>query len=217
VIGTDPAQGEVLVNRQVNTTGTVLARTGEYSPGLGIETEVCSVGRNGLAMAKVTDSSIQPFPTALAAVVQMGIDEWFRGTPVSPGDRAAMEGDRPNCLQAGLGYKARPLNGIWATAPFLHNGSVPTLYDVLSPVAERPKAFLLGDPSFDPVRVGVVTRTVEPDGRLYDAQGYFILDTSRPGNRNTGHEFSNRKGSGVIGPALSPDERSAIVEFLKTL
>ena len=58
---------------------------------------------------------------------------------------------------------------------------------------------------------------VPPSGRPYDKQGYFILDTSIPGNRNTGHEFSNGTGSGVIGPALSPAERNAIIEFLKTI
>jgi hypothetical protein len=216
-IGTDPAQGEVLARRWIDTTGASLARTGEYSPGLGIDAEICLVGRNGLETVRITDAAMLSYAKALGAVVQNGIDEWFRGTPATEGERNAIEGDRPNCLQAGLGYKARPLDGVWATAPFLHNGSVPTLYALLSPVAERPKAFLLGDPSFDPVRVGLVTRTVEPRGRTYDEQGYFILDTSRPGNRNTGHEFSNVKGSGVIGPALSPDERNAIIEFLKTL
>ena len=216
-IGTDPAQGEVLANRQVNTTGTVLARTGEYSPGLGINADVCLPGRNGLATVRVKDAAMLSYPTALGAVVQMSINEWFRGAHLTEGERIAVEGDRPNCLQAGGGYKARPLDGVWATAPFLHNGSVPTLYDLLSPVAERPKAFLLGDPRFDPVRVGVATKAVEPLGRTYDEQGYFILDTAKPGNLNTGHEFSDDKGSGVIGPALSPDERNAIIEFLKTI
>jgi hypothetical protein len=118
---------------------------------------------------------------------------------------------------ASAGYKARPLNGVWAVAPFLHNGSVPTLYDLLSPLSERPKAFLLGNPEFDPARVGLATHAVDPKGRLYDEKGYFILDTSKAGNRNSGHEFSDDKHEGVIGPALSPDERNALVEFLKTL
>lgn len=216
-IGTDPAQGDILANRQVDTAGTPLARSGAYSPGLGLNADICLVGRNGLETVRIKDSAMLSYAKALGAVVQMSIDEWFRGSPATPGERIALEGDRPNCLQAGGGYKARPLDGVWATAPFLHNGSVPTLYDLLSPVAERPKAFLLGDPRFDPVRVGLATRAVEPRGQTYDDQGYFILDTSTPGNRNTGHEFSNSKGSGVIGPALSPDERNAIIEFLKTI
>lgn len=216
-IGTDPAQSLVLGNRQVNTAGKDLARAGEYSPGLGIDIDVCVLGDKGLQTVHVADHALQSYALALGAVVQMSIDEWFRQTGQNDAERLAIEGDRPNCLLAGAGYKARPLNGVWATAPFLHNGSVPTLYDLLSPVEERPKAFLLGDPSFDPVRVGVVTRQVEPKGPTYDDNGYFILDTSRPGNSNAGHEFSDRKREGVIGPALSPEERTAIIEFLKSI
>jgi hypothetical protein len=216
-IGTDPAQGMVLANRQVNTAGTDLVRAGEFSPGLGIKVDVCVPGNNGLQTVHVSDHAMQSFALALGAVVQMSIDEWFRQTGKNDAERVAIEGDRPNCLLAGAGYKARPLNGVWATAPFLHNGSVPTLYDLLSPLEERPKAFLLGDPSFDAIRVGVVTHPVEPKGRTYDNNGYFILDTSRPSNHNTGHEFSDQKHEGVIGPALSPEERTAIIEFLKSI
>jgi mono/diheme cytochrome c family protein len=115
-------------------------------------------------------------------------------------------------------YKARPLAGTWATAPFLHNGSVPTLYDLLSPMGERPRRFYLGRREYDPVRVGFVT---EP---LKGAPESFWFDTRLPGNANTGHEFRagyvpwQPGGSpqyGVIGPELSPDERWALVEYLK--
>ncbi|WP_431205018.1 di-heme-cytochrome C peroxidase [Bradyrhizobium betae] len=214
-MGTDPAQGDVLRNRTVDTAGRELARVGEASPGLGIDVDVCQLKADKtLDMIHISDNTMQLFALALGATVQQTINEWIRSTGA---DRAKIEGDRPNCLAAGSGYKARPLNGVWATAPFLHNGSVPTIYDLLSPVAERPKAFLLGDPSFDPVRLGIVTRTVDPKGKTYDRDGYFILDTSKSANRNTGHEFSNDKREGVIGPALSADERNAIIEFLKSI
>ena len=140
--------------------------------------------------------------------------------------RLTIEGDRPNCLAAGFGYKARPLNGVWATAPFLHNGSVPTLYDLLGPAANRPKAFLLGNPTFDPNKVGIEVHEVVPTGQDYDRKtGYFILDTSKPANRNIGHEFSdkyspdpNKRDNGVVGRALSPEERDAIIaRFLKSI
>jgi hypothetical protein len=216
-IGTDPAQGAVLENRRVNTAGTDLAQEGKFSPGLGIDIDVCVFKNKRWETTHISDDSMQLYPLALGAVVQMSIDEGFRVPPADDAARARIEGDRPNCLGAAGGYKARPLNGVWATAPFLHNGSVPTLYDLLSPVADRPKAFLLGDPSFDAQRVGIVTHPVEPKGRTYDENGYFILDTSTPGNHNTGHEFSNDKREGVIGPALSPEERNAIIEFLKTI
>jgi hypothetical protein len=119
-----------------------------------------------------------------------------------------MNGDRPNGIQAKLAYKVRPLDGIWATPPYLHNGSVPTLYDLLSPVAERPKTFYTGSREFDPVKLGLKTDA---------APGLTLLDTSKPGNLNIGHAFSDTPGPGVIGRFLQPDERKAIIEYLKTL
>ena len=67
---------------------------------------------------------------------------------------------------------------VWATAPFLHNGSVPTLYDLLSPVAERPKKFWLGSLDFDPAKLGYAS---------HRQTGLFALDTSLKGNSNAGH------------------------------
>ena len=81
-----------------------------------------------------------------------------------------------------LGYKARPLNGIWATAPFLHNGSVPSLYQLLLPVDARDKKFYLGSKLFDPTLVGYNTDRLP---------GGFELDTQISGNTNVGHEFRN--------------------------
>ena len=54
-------------------------------------------------------------------------------------------------------YRAKTLVGIWATAPFLHNGSVPTLYDLLRPAAERPVTFPTGQREYDPVKLGIET------------------------------------------------------------
>ncbi len=109
-------------------------------------------------------------------------------------------------------YKARPLDGIWAMAPFLHNGSVPILYELLSPVDERSKTFHWGSRWFDPEKVGYETRPIE---------GGFELDTSQPGNSNKGHEFKgakdDEKGKGVIGRYLEPEERKALNEYLKSL
>ena len=135
---------------------------------------------------------------------------WYEKNNIPAREREEMNGYRPNCLQAFGGYKARPLNGIWATAPFLHNGSVPTLYDLLSPASERPKKFYLGNLEFDPERVGYRTEA---------KKGTFKLDTSIPGNLNIGHEFRGSTGDteGVIGRALAPGERMALIEFLKTL
>ncbi len=119
-----------------------------------------------------------------------------------------MNGDRPNKIQAPLAYKVRPLNGIWATPPYLHNGSVPTIDALLSPVSERPAKFYLGNREYDPVKLGYHTEEL--------ANG-FAFDTSLPGNSNRGHEFSDTKGNGVIGPKLPPAARKALIEYIKTL
>ncbi|HET6843163.1 MAG TPA: di-heme-cytochrome C peroxidase [Candidatus Angelobacter sp.] len=106
-------------------------------------------------------------------------------------------------------YKARPLNGIWAVAPYLHNGSVPNLYALLSPQSERPDTFWVGSKQFDPVKVGYDTS---------ELKGGYLFDVRNPGDSNRGHEFKDGpKGNGVIGPALSPEDRWAIIEYLKSL
>lgn len=97
------------------------------------------------------------------------------------------------------GYEAKPLHGIWATAPFLHNGSVPSLYQLLLPARQRRKTFNVGTFSFDPVNVGYRT-----EARF----GGTLLDTSLPGNRNSGHEY---------GTSLTDVERKDLIEYIKTL
>src|SRR6185295_1546560 len=98
--------------------------------------------------------------------------------------------------------KSRPLHGIWATGPFLHNGSVPTIYEMLLPEERRSKVFWTGLRRFDPVKVGIVGS---------DSVGGFRFDTSIPGNQNTGHQFRDDGGAGVIGPGLKDDERYSIL------
>ena len=106
-----------------------------------------------------------------------------------------------------LGYKIRPLTGIWATAPYLHNGSVPTLYDLLLPPAQRPQSFYVGSREFDPVKVGY-RDTAAPDNtflfRTVDDKGRPI-----PGNSNIGHDYGNA--------SLSERDRMALIAYLKTL
>jgi hypothetical protein len=103
-------------------------------------------------------------------------------------------------------YKARPLNGVWATAPYLHNGSVPTLYHLLLAPKDRPKTFTVGSREFDPKNVGF--RTDAPGYPVYRARN----DDGTPvgGNSNDGHEFGT-------GPSLTDQERWALVEYLKSL
>jgi hypothetical protein len=115
---------------------------------------------------------------------------------------------RSECLTATdalLAYKARPLTGIWATAPYLHDGSVPTLYDLLLPAAQRPKSFFTGTREFDPVRVGYVTAPSAENDFLFETQE---AGNAKAGNSNSGHEF---------GTTLNEDQRKALIEYLKTL
>lgn len=106
-------------------------------------------------------------------------------------------------------YKARPLTGIWAISPYLHNGSVPNLYALLSPQDERPNTFWTGSKEFDPVKLGHDTS---------ELKGGYLFDATKPGNDNHGHEFKGGpRGNGVVGPAISPDDRYAIIEYLKSL
>ncbi|MCR6631042.1 MAG: di-heme-cytochrome C peroxidase [Magnetospirillum sp.] len=114
----------------------------------------------------------------------------------------------PNEVRGTCGYKARPLGGIWANPPFLHNGSVPTVYDLLSPVSERPDVFWVGNREYDPVKLGYIST---------EFSGATRIDTGVIGNSNRGHEFADSDRPGVIGRALKPEERLAIIEYLKVL
>lgn len=192
-VGTDPAQASVMVERKV-----------KLPEHLAIDPSAVECrGTNG---AIVTETS---FAAALAVVVEKTTEKWYDDHDIDPATRERMNGYRRNCIQGEMYYKARPLNGVWATAPFLHNGSVPNLHELLSPAEERSETFYLGSRLFDPEKVGYVTEAIA---------GGFELDTTKPGNSNKGHEFKDAPlGNGTIGRLLAPDEREALIEYLKTL
>jgi hypothetical protein len=96
-------------------------------------------------------------------------------------------------------YKARPINGIWASAPYLHNGSVPSIYDLLLPAEQRPATFYVGNIELDLVKVGHVYSA---------APNTSFFDTRLLGNSNAGHEY---------GTQLNDEERWALVEYVKNL
>lgn len=118
-----------------------------------------------------------------------------------------------------MAYKARPLNGIWATAPYLHNGSIPSLYDLLLPKRKpddpaegeyRPDEFMVGSREFDPDKVG------------FKSTGYdgFLFRTSIWGNHNSGHEYASGRTQlpdGTLLPALTKEQRLDLLEYLKSL
>lgn len=211
MIGTDPAQAVDMKNRVVRAP-LAFAMTG-------------AVGQDG-------NVGRYPYGPALGQLVEKVVNRWYDSqTPPTPAaDRDRMNGYRPNGIRDGIRnpngpgtvavYKARPLDGIWATAPYLHNGAVPTLWDLLSPYAERPGSFWLGNREFDPVKVGYVTTPIK-GGFLLRATDARTGAAVR-GNGNGGHLFETpaagaRPRAGTIGPTLGPDDRRALVEYLKTL
>ncbi len=111
------------------------------------------------------------------------------------------------------GYQAPPLDGVWATAPYFHNASVPTVYHVLNSKA-RPKiftrSFFTRKEDYDPVKLGwKITVLDEPaDPKLPGIERRKIYDTTLPGRGNAGHPF---------GDDLTEPERLAVIEYLKTL
>jgi hypothetical protein len=99
------------------------------------------------------------------------------------------------------GYTATPLDGIWLTGPYLHNGSVPTLADLLEAPANRPTKFWRGYDVFDAAKVGFVVQGPEAE------RAGTVYDTTLPGNANAGHAY---------GAQLGAPEKRALLEYLKT-
>jgi hypothetical protein len=179
-VGTDPHEATDFINR---TADTGALGQGRVPAGVGLD-----LVTNGIA------------------------NKFFDKMKLSPQQRIEWRGNRDpsdSAVRSEPVYKVRPLTGIWAVSPYLHNGSVPNLYALLSPQSERPDAFWTGSKEFDPVKVGHDTS---------ELKGGYLYDVSKPGNSNHGHEFKDGpRGNGVIGPALSPDDRWAIIEYLKSL
>lgn len=216
MVGTDPKTAENFITRTVDL-GTIGWR---YADSL-----------NAMQATPTKGAASVSAGVALPFLIEVSKNRRYDELGLDSAQRAAFDGYRPPVIQAPFAYKARPLNGVWATPPFLHNGSVPTIYHLLGPEEERPDEFWLGTKEFDPEWVGYEWGPVENG---------FLLDTSIPGNWNTGHRFCGERDErdvdwwgrgcypagqgegvkstiGVIGPALTPDERLDIIEFLKSL
>jgi hypothetical protein len=118
---------------------------------------------------------------------------------------AGYDDERFSHFRKTYGYANSPLDGVWLRAPYLHNGSVPTLRDLLEPSAQRPREFYRGNDVYDQEKVGFIATVAEEKGKRF-----FLYDTKEPGNANTGHEGSR------YGTELAPAEKEALVEYLKT-
>ena len=167
--------------------------------------------------APLTRSSpiLTEFPNVVVPVEVIGTDpmRWQAATPSLAAEILATPAGDLLSVSPTEGYMAPPLTGVWATAPYLHNGSVPTLWHLMHPEA-RPDRFEVGGHRLDYVRMGI---DLVPDesGVFRYPHGYVpwsspvVYDTARPGQGNLGHEAQFR--------ALTEAEKSALIEYLKLL
>lgn len=201
-VGTDPSMAVNVACRMADT-GTLAGTRQPPVIGLGHKLEsrdfvvnlvsnvVVGVEEAGLfesAIQKKLPASHAELPTTAQSHLQLqNIPIPFRTSTLI----------RDNCMQNLEVYKAGPLWGIWATAPYLHNGSVPNLYQLLLPADQRLKKFWVGSREFDAVNVGFDYTT-----------GTFELDTTIKGNSNGGHEY---------GTQMTDEQRRQLIDYLKTL
>ena len=112
-------------------------------------------------------------------------------------------------MQKTAGYANRPLDGLWARGPYLHNGSVPTIWDLLTPAAERNG----GQPTFR-VGHGVINQNdlgIQADVATLDGRETAVFDTRLAGNSNAGHTGP------AYGTDLPDEDKKALIAYLKTL
>jgi hypothetical protein len=143
----------------------------------------------------------KPFPAAVAPILAGLKKRAFDDDGIAAADQAGMDAN-PAVWRATGQYMARKLNSIWATAPYLHNGSVPTLYHLLHP-DQRPARFLVGNREYDPGKLGYQSETA---GTTLNVWAY---DTTQPGNSNIGHSGAQ------FGTTLAEDDKAALLEYLK--
>jgi hypothetical protein len=134
----------------------------------------------------------------LSFVTSAVLNQRYAELNISPEEQQRLSGGLSNDWRQTDAIHAVPLAGVWANAPYLHNGSVASLHDLLLPASKRaPKFFVGGKREFDPINVGYDT-----------TQPGFEVDTSKPGNQTVGHEF---------GTDMSEAERLDLIAYLKGL
>ena len=156
------------------------------------------------ASCHASEKTGTPLPLLEVGTDKGRLDSWNKSAAIKANQVVKDMGlERKGLVEEDLkGYVAAFLDGIWLKAPYLHNGSVPTLRDLLEPAADRPKVFWRGYDVFDQVKVGFIADS--PEAQRVGTR----LDTASKGGGNQGHEF---------GTGLSAAEKEALVEYLKTL
>jgi hypothetical protein len=175
-VGTDPMDAQNFARRTLDASSITKDLPPEYR----------SVAKN------------LPGPVIIGMVLQGIIDKQY-GT-MTDQERDPLIGFRKNLLRPCEAYPARPLAGIWAAPPYLHNGSVRNLYQLLLPPAQREKSFCTGYIEYDPVNVGYESKDCQLP--------YFRFDTQAIGNSNAGHNY---------GTSLTDSQRKDLIEYLKVI
>ena len=200
IVGTDPNTANNIADHRFD-----IRRLGWTKADLGkLDVRLFGASLDDLDFASISSAK------GLAYITAYVENRAYQDAGIQGPEREVMSGySLPIGVQEKRGYKARPLDGIWATPPFLHNGSVANLFELLSPVSERQAQFWVGNHEYDPERLGYRSETFK---------GGFRFDTAIVGNGNRGHEFRDGcRQDGVIGRALQPEERWALLEYLKVL
>jgi mono/diheme cytochrome c family protein len=142
-------------------------------------------------------------PIAEIGTDRMRLDAWTQAAADGANRQVASLGIVRTPMIKTQGFIAVQLDGLWLRGPFLHNGSVPTVRDLLTAPAARPQTFYRGYDLLDGQNLGFVSNVAQVHGHKF-----FPFDTRTPGNGNGGHDY---------GTALSATEKDALLEYLKTL
>ncbi len=206
------AQGKRFIENAIVAGRVIGTDPGQFtSPQFESQPTVRSGALRDRLPAPWTGSALAPPPAVFSAVTDGVFGKALAKLGLSDEEmlsaRAYTLPDAPLPIPVIGGYKANPAEGMWTAPPYLHNGSVPNLYELLRPAAERPKTFLIGR-EYDPVKLGIDTS---------GASGKFLYDTTLVGNSNAGHSFQNGSGPGVIGHLLTDEERWALIEYMKSI
>lgn len=154
------------------------------------------------------------FPNKVIPIAEIGTDD-TRLRAIAPESKAQYNkswfseyGKYPAVVDV-KGYLAQPLDGIWATAPYLHNGSVPTIAHLFNPES-RPKIWKRTEDGYDEKRVGIEVEEVDaiPEG-LPAREKRLYYNTATPSHGNGGHLFPDEE--------LNAEEKLWVMEYLKTL
>ena len=145
---------------------------------------------------------VEPIDNPMLATDRNRIEMWKQSSAMAYNEYTSRYDWKFSHFGKQNGYVNVTLEGLWLRGPYLHNGSVPSLVDLLREPAQRPKLFYRGYDVLDPVNVGFITQGSEAQ------RVGFRYDTNERGNSNAGH---------LWGTSLGEDEKKALVEYLKTL